>query len=148
MLYDIPVFTIQRVMMDIFIGENGTEAADNFLMAEDGKHGIMLDVDRRMVNNKTGEVEWKDLNYTHIDGRGGTHENYTTTLSIGSYSQECNMYRDPADKMSGSRVRIKIMAGPDSNIVQVWRLLDNKVSAARGQDARGEERRRGAEGME
>ncbi|GMH61159.1 hypothetical protein TrRE_jg763 [Triparma retinervis] len=127
MLYDIPVFTIQRVMMDIFIGENGTEAADNFLLAEDGKHGIMLDVDKRLVNNKTGEVEWKDLNYTHIDGRGGTHENYTTTLSIGSYSQECNMYRDPEDKMSGSRVRLKIMAGPESNLVQVWRLLDNKV---------------------
>ena len=34
MMYDIPVLTIQRVMMNIFIGENGTEAARNLLLSE------------------------------------------------------------------------------------------------------------------
>ena len=123
MIYDIPIFTIQRVMMNIFVGENGTEACENFLLADDGVHGVGLDVDKRMLNETTGEHYYEDYNATYF----GHHDNYTTKMDLGSYNQQCELYKKRQDMLEGHRVRLKIKVGRDSKLTQLWRLIDYKT---------------------
>jgi hypothetical protein len=123
MIYDIPIFTIQRVFMNIFVGENGTEACENFLLSDDGAHGVSLDVDKRMLNETTGEYYYEDYNFTYIDH----HKNYTTRMDLGSYNQQCEQYMKRQDMLAGHRIRLKIKVGPDSKITQLWKLIDYKT---------------------
>ena len=95
-------------------------------LVADGQNGIKIDVDK-MINcthdDSPEDCQYKDYNATFVQ----QNENYTTTIDIGTYNQQCNMYRDPADKVDGHRVRIKVLAGPDASITKMWKLIDPKV---------------------
>ena len=110
MFYNIPVVSIAKVFAHVFVGENGTDAAKNFLLGDDG--GVV-------------DVEVDAAIY---EASGGVKK---ASINVGSYSQDCSKYRDSVDVVDGHRVSFEVLASGGGNLVELWRLVDSSAESVK-----------------